>query len=133
MEDAAIDDAGPNTGFNTRARLANESNSIDMLGRIHGDLFFQEKRLLNGIGMRIRHVRSKDEFVLVTGERDARYKARIVEAVLFVCKVRILHAIGFAIGRTRAAREAFATELRDWKNSERIHESVSRNGQGFQR
>ena len=81
MEDAAVVDAGANTGFKTRARIASESNLIDMLGRIHGDLFFQEKLLLNGIGMRIRLVRSKDEFVLVTGERDARYKAKIVEAV----------------------------------------------------
>ena len=96
MEDAAIDDAGANTGFKTRARIASESNLIDMLGRIHGDLFFQEKLLLNGIGMRIRLVRSKDEFVLVTGERDARYKAKIVEAVLLIRKVRILPAVALA-------------------------------------
>ena len=96
MEDAAIDDAGANTGFKTRARIASESNLIDMLGRIHGDLFFQEKLLLNGIGMRIRLVRSKDEFVLVTGERDARYKAKIVEAVLLIRKVCILPAVALA-------------------------------------
>ena len=76
MEDAAIDDAGANTGFKTRARIASESHLIDLFGKIHGDLFFQEKRLLNGIGMRIRLVRLKNEFVLVTGERDPGTKRK---------------------------------------------------------
>ena len=96
MEDAVVDDAGANTGFKTRARIASESNFIDMLGRIHSNLFFQEKLFLNGIGMRIRLFRSKDEFVLVTREKGARYKAKIVEAVLLVREVRILPAVALA-------------------------------------
>ena len=96
MEDAAVDDAGANTGFKTSARIASESNLIDMLGRIHGDLFFQEKPVLNGMGMGIRLVRSKDEFVLVTGERNARYKMKILEAVLLVRKVLILPVVALA-------------------------------------
>ena len=92
MEDAAVDEAGANMGFKTCARIASESNLIDMLGRIHSNLFFQEKLLLSGVCMRIRLFRSKVEFLPVTGERDARYKAKIVEAVLLVRKVRILPA-----------------------------------------
>ena len=97
MEDAAIDDvAGANSGFKTCVRIVSESNSIDMMEKIHGDLFFQEKLLLNIISMRIWLVRSKDEFVLLTGEANARYKVRIVEVVLLVRKVRILPAVALA-------------------------------------
>ena len=90
MEDAAIDVVEANLGFKTRVRIASENNSIDMMGKIHGDLFFQEKLLFNGICLRIRLVRSKGEFVLLTGETNAMYKVRIMEAVLLVRKVRIL-------------------------------------------
>ena len=96
MEDAAIDVAGVNSGFKTCARIASESKSIDMMEKIHGDLFFQEKLLLNVISMRIRLVRSKDEFVLLTGEANTRYKVRIVEVVLLVRKFHILPAVAFA-------------------------------------
>ena len=96
MENATIDVAGANSGFNTRARIASERNSINIMERIHGDFFFKEKLLLNGMGMRIRLIRSKNEFVLLTGEANAKYKARIVEAVLHVRKVRILPAVALA-------------------------------------
>ena len=51
MEDAAIDVVGANSGFKTCARIASESNSIDMMGKINDDLIVQEKLLFNGIGM----------------------------------------------------------------------------------
>jgi hypothetical protein len=96
MEDTALDAAGSNLGFKTRARFAAESNLVDMFGRIHGDLFFQEKLLLNGVGIRIRLVRSKDEFALLTGEPGAQYRIKITDAVLLVRKVRVLPAVALA-------------------------------------
>ncbi|MGL6102668.1 MAG: hypothetical protein ACRC00_05795, partial [Exiguobacterium acetylicum] len=47
------------------------------------DIFFQEKFMLNGIDIKIRMIRGKDEFCLMTKD-DVAYKLNIVSASLFV-------------------------------------------------
>ena len=94
-----MDDAGNNTGLTIRAQFLAKNNHVDMVRRMHNDLFFQETLLLNGIGIRNRLARSKNEFVLVTGERDARYKVRITDAVQLVNKVRILPAVALVYAK----------------------------------
>jgi len=42
-----------------------------MMGRIHGDIFFQEKYLLNKVGMKTKLIRSNDNFCLM-GAADAK-------------------------------------------------------------
>ena len=57
-----------------------------MMGRIHVDLFLQDKFLLNGVSVKIRLVRSKDAFSLMAGGQNPDYKVQIVDAVLFARK-----------------------------------------------
>ena len=66
------------------------------MGRIHSDIFFQEKLLMNGIGVRIRLVRCKDSFSLVSTEAAPTYKIKIVRAVLRARKVRISDSVNLA-------------------------------------
>jgi len=40
----------PNTGLQRRRTITKESKEFDMLGRLHADLFFQERYLLNEVG-----------------------------------------------------------------------------------
>ena len=56
---------------------------VDMMGRLHVDLFLQDKFLLNGVDVKIRLVRSKDAFSLC---QNPNYKVRIGEATLFARK-----------------------------------------------
>ena len=63
---------------------------------MHSDFFFQEKLIANEIGILIRLVRSKDEFGLLSAERDPQYTVKIIDAVLQMRKVHILPAVAHA-------------------------------------
>ena len=69
-----------------RHRHIAESRVVDMMGRLHVDLFLQDKFLLNGVDVKIRLVRSNYAFSLMAGGANPDYKVRIVEAVLFARK-----------------------------------------------
>ena len=53
-----------NLGYTKRKALVAESKEIDMLGKLHLDLFFENRYLLNGVEVRLRTIRSKDLFCL---------------------------------------------------------------------
>ena len=74
---------GGNTGLNERRRYIAESRIVEMMGRLHVDLFLQDRFLLNGVSVKIRLVRSKDAFSLMAGGENPDYKVQIVDAVLF--------------------------------------------------
>ena len=73
---------GGNTGLVERRRYIAESRIVEMMGRLHVDLFLQDRFLLNGVSVKIRFVRSKDAFSLMAGGQNPDYKVQIVEAVL---------------------------------------------------
>ena len=54
-----------------------------MMGRLHVDLFLQDKFLINGVDVKIRLVRSKAAFALMAGGVDPVYRINIVNATLF--------------------------------------------------
>ncbi len=89
-------DMTANGGLKKRANHTSASKTVDLVGRLHSDVFFQEKLLLNGVGMRIKLTRSKDEFVLLSGENDVTYKVSLTKAELRVRKVRVAPAVMLA-------------------------------------
>ena len=68
MDERAVVAAGENKGLVKRASFTKSSKVVDVMGRIHSDIFFQKKLLMNGIGVCVRLVRSKDFFSLVSTE-----------------------------------------------------------------
>ena len=74
-------DAGQllNTGHLAHRAHAKVSNEFDMIGRIHADIFFQERYVLNEVGIKVRLVRSKDAFCLL-GDTPADAKVEITHA-----------------------------------------------------
>ena len=77
---------GGNAGLARRRRHIVGSRVVEMMGRLHVDLFMQDRFLLNGVTVRVRLVRSKDTFSLMAGGANPDYKVCIVYAVLFVRK-----------------------------------------------
>ena len=65
MDATTVD--GGNTGLIERRRNITESRIVEMMGRLHVDLFLQDRFLLNGVSVsvKIRLVRSKDAFSLM--------------------------------------------------------------------
>ena len=81
MDATTVD--GGNIGLIERRRYIAESRIVEMMGRLHVDLFLQDRFLLNGVSVKIRLVRSKDPFSLRAGGQNPDYKVQIVNAVLF--------------------------------------------------
>ena len=63
------------------------------MGRIHSDIFIQEKLQMNGISVRIRLVRRKDSFSIVSTDAAPAFKIKIVRAVLRARKIRIFDSV----------------------------------------
>lgn len=78
-----------NLGFKKRKELAKDSRMIEMIGHLHGDIFNQEKFMINGVEMRLKLVRTKESFNLMSTTKDTKYKVNIHSATLLVRKVRI--------------------------------------------
>ncbi|XP_075707212.1 uncharacterized protein F54H12.2-like [Rhinoderma darwinii] len=83
---------GSNTGFTKRALMTDRSKVVEVLGHLHSDLFFQEKLILNGVDLKIKFTRCKDEFCLMSAEAEP-FKIQILNASLFVKRVQISHAV----------------------------------------
>ncbi|XP_051785423.1 uncharacterized protein F54H12.2-like [Erpetoichthys calabaricus] len=88
-EATALD--GTNLGFNKRAAYTSRSYRVDLLGHIHADLFFQEKLLINGVDVKLKLVRNKDDFCLMSNGDE--FKVRILSASLFVKRVQVNPAV----------------------------------------
>ena len=89
----AADGHAPNKGLQKRRALIAESREFDMIGRIQSDIFFQEKYLLNEVGMKIKLIRSNDNFSLM-GAADV--KIVVTHASLFVRKVKLSPSVFLA-------------------------------------
>ena len=80
-----------NVGFNKRRDFIKNGQSLELLGRIHGDLFHQTKYLVNGVDMRLIFNRSADEFSLQNFNADANaaFKVKMEDVALLVRKVDV--------------------------------------------
>ena len=73
-----------NKGFQKRKELAAGSKELDMIGKLHLDLCFQNHYLLSGVEVKLRLNRLKDAFCLVgTGD----YIVEITSASRYCWKV----------------------------------------------
>jgi len=87
IDETIIAEAGghlPNFGLQRRREFVARSREFDMIRRIHGDIFFQERYMLNELGMRIKLVRSKGTFCLIGAVGS---KINVTHSSLFARKV----------------------------------------------
>lgn len=76
-----------NAGLKKRAELTAGGKTIELLGRLHVDLFNVQKYLINGVEMRLKLTRSRDSFCLM--ELKNNHSVEIVEATLFIRRAKI--------------------------------------------
>lgn len=81
-----------NKGFVKRKELLGKSKLVQMMGRLHSDIFFQNRYLLNGVDLNIRLIRNSNAFCLM-GARDSTFKISIVNASYFIRKVKVNSSI----------------------------------------
>lgn len=98
-------DVTDNVGYKSRMKFTEKSYSVDMIGRLHCDIFCVEKYLLNGVEMRVKLNRSKTNFNIqsLTG---SDYKVSITDATLLVRRVSISPTV--LLAHTKALERATA-------------------------
>ena len=81
--------ADANLGLRKHASFTSESKVVDMIGRLHGDIFIQENYLLDMVKVYLRLHCSKNQFCLICFETNSNFKVKVMDAVLKVRKVHI--------------------------------------------
>ena len=61
------------TGLGTRSEWTKTSKIVELQGRIHSDLFNQEKLIINGVDLTVKTHRHKPEFCLLSGDITPAY------------------------------------------------------------
>ena len=84
-----VDGAAANAVFVARRANIVRSRVVDMMGRLHVDMFLQDKFLINGVDVKIRLVRGKAVFALMAGGPNPDYRIAIVNAALFAKKATL--------------------------------------------
>ena len=79
---------GTNNGLKDRTRFITGSKSVEMIGRLHCDIFQQDRYLLNKVDMHIKLVRSPETFHLMSAA-GVPVKTVIEDAVMYVRKVKV--------------------------------------------
>jgi hypothetical protein len=74
-----------NKGFTSLKTLTAQGKSVQMMGKLHLDLYCQEKYLLNHVGLKIKLRRSRDVSALMASDNN---KIKIKDLALFVRNVQ---------------------------------------------
>ncbi|XP_067939591.1 uncharacterized protein F54H12.2-like [Watersipora subatra] len=77
-----------NKGFVERKRLTEKSKTVQLIGKIHSDIFFQNRYLLNGVDLKLTLIKNSDKLILMSGGASG-FKLKIINASFFVRKVKI--------------------------------------------
>ena len=88
-----------NYGLQKRAAFTDRGATVDMIGRIHSDIFFQYRYMMNEVNVKVRLVRNKDSFCLMSGEANPTYKVKLISADLLVRKVQLKPSVFLAHGK----------------------------------
>ena len=106
MEEMDIS-AEPVLNSETRSEWTKTSKIVELQGRIHSDLFNQEKLILNGVDLTVKLHRHKPEFCLLSGDTAPAYKIIIiVDAILYVKKIELTPSVFNAINTVLSGKNA---------------------------
>ena len=78
-----------NIGFKKRYGFFRDGATVDMMGKLHTDMCFQERFIPSDVGIRLRLVRQKDAFCLMSDAVIPTYRMQIVECKLYVRKAKL--------------------------------------------
>lgn len=94
-----------NEGLVERRGYTSESKVVEMMGRIHADIFCQERYMLNEVTTKIKLVRSKDLFSIHQPEAESA-KVNIVSAAMYIRKVKLSPSLFLAHAKGLELRSA---------------------------
>ena len=86
-----------NAGLETRSEWTKTSKIVELQGRIHSDLFNQEKLIPKGVDLTVKLHCHKPEFCLLSADTAPAYKITIMDAILYVKKIELTPSVFSAI------------------------------------
>jgi len=89
----AGDGVVPNEGLVKRSQHINRSRVVDTMGRLHAHIFFQDRYMLKEVNVKIKLVRSKDAFCVMS-QADCKVMTR--KAAMLVRKVKLSPSVFLA-------------------------------------
>ena len=98
-------DAAKNSGLMKRVAFMATSNIVDMIGHIHADIFFQNRYLKNEVNVKIKLVRSKDAFSMMSAND---HQTVVVKSVLFVRMRKVRLSPSVVLAHAKALENATA-------------------------
>ena len=101
-----LEETDINEGLKKRYELTRESQTLDMIGQLHCDIFQQNRLLLNLVDLKIKLTRSKPNFCLLSPNADKEYKVILEHASIFIRKVKV--SPGVVLGHTKALEKCNA-------------------------
>jgi len=78
-----------NNGYSTRLKNIGNSQTVELYGRLHADLFNSDKMLINGVDMNIKLTRTPQVFYLLAPNDDTKVRIKILDATLFITQVEL--------------------------------------------
>lgn len=100
-----LDSLGANAGLEARHKIFKPNSVIEVMGKIHGDLFNQDRYLLNNVDLRISLALEKPEFYMMEKD-DGKSSIQIIDATMYMDHVtlnpRILMAQQMVLQKTDA-------------------------------
>ena len=78
-----------NNGYSTRLKYIGNSQTVELYGRLHADLFSSHKMLINGADMNIKFTRTPEAFHLLAPNDDTKVRIKILDAILFIAQVEL--------------------------------------------
>lgn len=85
-----VDEA--NAGNVKRKEHISKSKNIQLMGRIHSEVFLQDRYLINGVDMTLKLTRNSNQFCLMAAD-NSNYKVKIMTASFYVRKVKVNSAV----------------------------------------
>lgn len=89
--------ADADKGLKKRYQLIQNSEIVDLIGQLHCDIFQQNRLMINLVDLKIKMIRNKPEFCLVSPSPNANgYKIVLEHASMFIRKVKVNPAVSIA-------------------------------------
>jgi len=82
-----------NAGYRKCKNLTANSSEVEMMGKLHLDMCFQQHHLISSVDVKLRLIRAKDTFCLVG---DGQYKVKLKDVAVFCPKLRPSDAVRLA-------------------------------------
>jgi len=62
-----------NKGYSSRLNYMSNSQTLELYGRLHADLFNSDRMLINGVDMNVKLTRASEAFYLLAPSEDAKF------------------------------------------------------------